>query len=133
MIFDGMDFKRSLTLGWRNAHEGDLDEDGRQVENNHVVIVDIKDCETRQEIRNGRPVIVWSAKNAPQCVKLGYTLTRMGYGPWKQHEVKGQFRTVPGLGVLFNGEKWKSCRVYLVHDGRVYTTSIKRKIEEKPL
>jgi len=128
MIFDGLKFRRNSTYGWRHAKEGDVNADGKQLESNYIVIVKIKDCEIQEEECEGRILKFYSAENAPQAVKLRYSLTCMGSGSWR-HRVLKHVRDVPGLGVMYKGDEYEECQVFLVHDGRVYTTNHKRRIE----
>ena len=126
MKFDGMDFKKSKALGWRNEEPGDVDGHGKELvekPGSHVVIVRIKDCP--KEEKDGRRYYV--AKGVKQHVALSYSLTRMGYGPWKYHTADG-YKHVPRLGSMNPGDQWKTCTVYLVHKGYVYTTCLKRKV-----
>jgi len=124
MRFDGMNFRRSNTFSWRPANpETDVDTQDRGVESNYFVIVKIKDCET---IRNDHGYNTFSTKGVEQCNKLTYHRTNMGRAKWRTH-TPGYCQYIPGIGVLSEGEKWQSARMFLVHDNRVYTTTIKRK------
>jgi len=129
MIFDGINFRRNNVYGFRMAVEGDIDGNDNPAPVNHVVIVKIKDCETHDEIRNGRVFTVYNPKGVKQAVKLGYGLTNMGYGPWRRHGITDVAKKVPGLGILHKGDNYDSCQIFLVKNGRVYTTNTKQKVE----
>ena len=133
MRFDGMNFRKSQTLGWRNSEHGDVNSRAEQVRPNEVVIVKIKDCEVYEEKDERGNIIrrAYKSKGAPQAVKLTYTLTNMGYGPWKTKTVTGIAQDFPRMGVLYQGQQYRECRVYLVRSSRVYTTVIRQRVEEK--
>jgi len=129
MYHDGNKMRIAPSFGWRNAQEGDVDDDGRQVESNYVVIVKVNTCETVQ--RNGRSY--YKGETGKQVV-IGHGGTYYGYEK-KHHNVNdGDFRWVRDQearksnyheGTNLPEEVWtnKYCwyRKFMVKDARVYT------------
>lgn len=84
MYIKGIKCRKSKTIGFRMAIEGDKDLDGNQVDNNYVSFVKIKDCPVIDGYYNPHSI---SAK----CISVNHGATNYGYGKPKtklnQHPV----------------------------------------------
>lgn len=130
MILDGIRCKKSNVFGFRYGDPArDLDDQGRPVQSNYIVIVRIRD--SKIVTKDGREF--YDPKDAPQAVKLGYGGTYYGYA--KSVSVnKGQGRWVR---VYRNGkteQEW-TCSyiktpIYFVHDAKVYVGACYKMIEK---
>lgn len=111
MIFEGMNFRISRTLSFRDSKEGDLNYDGSQIEESNVTFVYKKDAFLTEPDERGVQYLL--TNNAPMGPKLdGHSLTNMAYGvdKWAREPWGGRFRVIP---------------VYLAYGGRVHTARIK--------
>ena len=122
MWFNGMVIRRNKKLAYRRADPmRDVDDDGRPLKSNYIVIVRMKDCRLFTQPgdldRFGMPRQYYDPEEAPQTVKLGMGGTNYGYGKWRTHRTARRFQTEQGIVTV---SEWYSCPVYVVLDGRVY-------------
>lgn len=119
MELNGIKVKLNNKIGYRlsNSKE-DADLNGKPVGANCVSFVKISDC--RIYTKDGKQYYD-ADKVKPIPVVHGGTF--YGYGEWKE-------RKAPN-GIDVNGElltTYLQSTVYFVHDGKVYTGSIRRKV-----
>mgnify|MGYP001561026593 CR=1 FL=1 len=121
--WNGLPLRRANDLGWRYADPvRDVDDDGRPLQSNCVVIVRMKDCRLyTKEVPNRFGDLVerdyYDPSQALQVFKLGMGGTNYGYGSWKIHRTVRRFKTDEGVVTV---AEWYSCPVYVVLDGYVY-------------
>jgi hypothetical protein len=118
----------STKYGWRQANPSmDVDSDGRPVESYNVVIVEKAKCRRYSDVETTRTY--YDPKGVEQAVKLSYGGTYYGYTEPKVKTAKGILRLHDGSLVGF-GEQYTERKVFMVYDGRVYTTTRRHPIKE---
>jgi len=104
----GFEVRRANHLGYRLVQDGETDFHGKAIHPGYVVIVSIKKC--RLYKKNGRQH--YDPTNAP-AIPVVYSRSNMAYGKWRKGDgpnyVRGKW-----------AEKYWTCPVYWVEDGRVY-------------
>jgi hypothetical protein len=126
IIHDGKKLTASKTFGWRPAAAGDVDADGKPVSSNYVAIVKIADCPVVE--KNGRAC--YDPKGVAQAVKLGYGGTSYGYET-KESTARTARVFTDARGNAFPvaaGRRYAKVTLYVVSNGRVYTTSWHRPV-----
>lgn len=112
MIFDGIQFKRTRTYGFRDGNPLlDKDLDGKPVPSNYAVIIRIDEC---RKFVDEKGVRRYDPTHAQQAFPLSYSLTYMGYG--KTFRSKNKF-----------GHKYVVTPVFLVWGGHVFRGRIKKR------
>lgn len=112
MKIGGYQFRKSKTLSFRMAKEGDTYKDGTPVPANYVVIVKVKDCVVVESTPTKTTINTENAKAISDMT--GHSYTNMVYGAWKTK-------------TRFDGNlTYSQMTIYKVVDGQVYTRSVKR-------
>jgi hypothetical protein len=129
MYHDGQKMQKCRVLGFRQADpELDVDDQGRPMASNALVIVKISDCEIVED-EFGRKS--YRPDKAPQAFKLGMGGTYYGY-----HKVIKRARRCRAIedshGIHFveKGEQYNHVRKFMIKDGYVYSTSYDRPRKE---
>jgi hypothetical protein len=124
MIVDGVQLRKNNDIGWRYAKEGEIDAGGKPYDKHDVVFVRIAECEIKHEMRNGYSRPVYDPKDATP-IPLFPRGSASAYSAWEFISEpawvfcrKKRERTYCPNGHL-------RCKMYLVHDDRVYIGSIR--------
>lgn len=130
MRFKGLDFKKSRNHLARMSKDGDKYFDGKPVPKHHQVVVLVSQCDFKGTCLGKT---LYSTDNAPHIKDMtGHSLTNMFYGVWK--------RRISNMGTwVYNLDTKQSeiayeyyqCTVYMVKNGHVYKSSLKRAISPK--
>ena len=126
MKFDGRPHQKSKSYSWRDSQPGDLDTDGKQVDQCTIVIVRIKDCPIIETDRGLR----YRTEGVCQAFPLNYGGTSYGYtAPKEVHSKVGKicWHRASSSNVLCHD--YYVVKRYQVHDAQVYTCSIYHHLE----
>jgi len=108
MKIKGVTVQKSKYLGWREGNSlTDIDDNGKPVQNNYIVLVSKKDC-PKVLGENGK--MCYNPENAKQSVILSYGGTYYGYGKRRSNLYKN----------------YDTISFYAVYDNYVYTGTIRQ-------
>jgi len=118
MMLDGIKIKKSKAYGWRNADPSiDVDDQGRPLQSNYIVIVKINDCPIYE--KNGRKY--YEPKGVKQAFKLGMGGTYYGYGKTQIiHNGYGRYVLSRHDNKMTLMYSYRKTPMYFVRDGQVY-------------
>lgn len=142
----GIDFRHAPHLACRDGDpKRDVNEDGRPIEWNYVVIVRLSQVETYID-EDGRSRYTYDALKAAPCIPgLSHSRTNMAYGKWRKNSTGRGFwvQTKPSLTLAQHKaseaagddnpeghvQKWFdnywTCPVYWVEDAAVYQGTVR--------
>lgn len=109
MQFDGFNFRKSKTLGFRNPQAGECYIDGTPIPSSNCVFVKLADCPEVTKacwLSNGREYRIVSSEDCKKIPLRRHSLTNLASGPIK----------------LDHDCYMATYHLYLAYDGKCYTS-----------
>lgn len=127
MVFKGMKFRYATDLLYRLSNGKDEYINGGVIKPHHVVVVKIKDC-AKLDISPNDHNLRYNTDDAKAISDIrSHGLTNMIYGAWRRRaSTKGTIVENIDTKRIEISHDYFQCNVYLVKDGSVYKSSIKR-------